>query len=107
MNLDRVAAEPLPTVLDASPDWLDATARELALRAGRALLDGQEEFPEEDAWRRDALSASLSPAVRHAMTVLPRDRRLTPHGVATALCAYFELFGAADWLQRKLGSRPN
>src|SRR2546425_10125581 len=110
-NRDRVAAELPPAVrawlTDASAELWDALARDVALRGGRALLDGQADFPEEDDWRRDALSASPSPAVRHAVTALPRDRRLTPHGVAHALCAYLELFGAADWLQRKLGSRPN
>ena len=111
MNRARIAAELPPAVAawlgDASPDVWDALARDVALRAGRALLDGQADFPEEDDWRRDALSASASPAVRYTVTVLPRDRRLTPHSVAHALCAHFELFGAADWLQRKLGSRPN
>lgn len=111
MNRERITAE-VPSAVaawlaDASPELWDAVARDVALRFGHVLLDGQQDFAEEDGWRRDGLAGSASPAVRHVVAALPRDRRWTPHGVATVLCAHLELFGMTDWLRREIHGTTN
>jgi len=109
VNRARIAAELPPDVaaalaaLDAwdqtvAAETWDHVTRTLILRLARDLLadDGL-------GWNRTAraafVTATASPALRAVVPPLPL-RQWSRHTVVTALCAHFELFGAADTLRQ-------
>ncbi len=98
--LPSAVREWLSSVPESSPLWQEL-GRDVAVRIGRELLafDGEA----VDPGRRAEIARGWSPtAATIARHVPPGHRRWSANRITGPICAYFELWGAADDVRRRM-----